>query len=79
MLDNLTLPQVLFCVLQKAEYEHGERVWEMQTMALAVAAGMGSQSAYNAIKGIAKRKLEQRQLTFGELLAREQEKQQTGG
>jgi len=79
VLDVLTLPQVLFAVLTKAEWEHSEQAGELQSMALATAAGMGSQAAHDAIKKMAKRKLGQRELTFSEMLDREREKQSAGG
>jgi len=65
----MTLPQVLFLTVQKAEQEHEERAWQMQSLSVAVAAGMGSKEANKAIQRFAKQKLGRRERTFGELLA----------
>jgi len=71
VLDCLTFPQVLFCTLKKAEWEHREMVWQLRTGALAAAAGFGSKEAGKAIDSLAQRKLgERRPRTFGEMLER---------
>ena len=77
VLDCLTLPQVLFQTLQKAEWEHEERRWQMQSLATAVAAGTGGKEAANAIERFVKQKLGQREKSFTELLA--EERKRAGG
>jgi len=74
VLDCLTLPQVLFQTLQKAEWEHGEQIWQLQSLATAVASGMGSKDAAKFIERFAKQKLGQREKSFTELLAEERKK-----
>ena len=66
------MPQVLFLTIRGAELAHEERTWQMQSLALAVASGMGSKGADKAIQNFAKQKLGQRRKrTFGEMLAEE--------
>jgi len=75
-LDKLTLPQALHAAILTREWQHAEKAWELESVSVAVAAGMGSKEAAAAIQDFCRREPGRRPQTFGDLLRKARQQQE---